>query len=60
MARIKAWLTRDGLLRMLFQLGQCAEKTWRYLRRFQQLPKVIEDLQFVDGFDEHVIDQVAA
>ena len=40
---------------MRFKEGQCTEKLWRYLRRFQQLPKVIESIQFVDGFDEPLI-----
>ena len=40
-ARTKAWLTRDGLLYMMFKFGQYAEKTWRWLRGFRELPKVI-------------------
>jgi putative transposase len=39
--RTKGCLTRDGMLHMMFKLGQCAEKTWRRLRGFNELPKVI-------------------
>lgn len=27
-ARTKGCLTRDGMLHMMFKLGQCAENTW--------------------------------
>lgn len=53
-------LTRDGMLHMLFKLGQCAEKTWRRLRGFQQLPKVIAGIPFTDGIESTTIDPVAA
>ena len=53
-------LTRDGLLHMMFKLGQCAEKTWRRLRGFRQLAQVIEGIQFDAGFEETTIDPVAA
>ncbi|MCA9500789.1 MAG: IS256 family transposase [Steroidobacteraceae bacterium] len=59
-ARTKGCLTRDGLLHMMFKLGQCAEKTWRRLRGFQQLEKVIVGIQFADGIEETKIDPVAA
>lgn len=59
-ARTKGCLTRDGLLHMIFKLGQCAEKTWRRLRGFQQLEKVIAGIQFPDGIEETKIDPVAA
>ncbi len=45
---------------MMFKLGQCAEKTWRRLRGFQQLEKVIAGIQFTDGIEETKIDPVAA
>ena len=56
----KGCLTRDGMLHMMYKLGQCAEKTWRRLRGFQQLPKVIEGIQFTDGIESTTIDPVAA
>ena len=58
--RTKGCLTRDGLLHMMFKLGQCAEKKWRRLRGFQQLPKVIKGIQFTDGMEETTRDSVAA
>ena len=59
-ARTKGCLTRAGMLHMMFKLGQCAEKTWRRLRGFRELPKVIAGIQFVDGIEEKNNDPVAA
>ncbi len=56
----KGCLTRDGMLHMMFKLGQCAEKTWRRFRGFKQLPKVIKGIQFPDGIEEKTSDPVAA
>ena len=53
-------LTRDGMLHMMYKLGQGAEKTWRHLRGFQQLPKVIEGIQFIDGIESTTSNPVAA
>ena len=53
-------LTRDGMLHLMYKLGQCAEKTWRHLRGFQQLPKVIEGIQFADGIESTTSNPVAA
>ena len=58
--RTKGCLTRDGLLHMMFKLGQCAEKTWRRLRGFRELPKVIAGIQFTDGIEESTTNSVAA
>ena len=58
--RTKGCLTRDGMLHMMFKLGQCAEKTWRRVRGFKQLPKVIEGIQFIDGMDPNTMNSVAA
>ena len=33
---------RDGMLHMMFKLGQCAEQNWRRLRGFDYLAKVIQ------------------
>jgi transposase-like protein len=57
--RTKGCLTRDGMLHMMFKVGQCAEKNWRRLRGFKQLEKVIKGIQFMDGIQE-TIDPVAA
>ena len=50
--RTKGCLTRDSMLHMMFKLGQCAEKTWRRLRGFKELPKVIAGIQFTDGIEQ--------
>ena len=58
--RSKGCLTRDGMLHMMFKLGQCAEKNWRRLRGFNYLAKVIAGIQFKDGIEVTEVDQVAA
>ena len=58
--RTKGCLTRDGMLHMMFKLGQCAEKTWRRLRGFRELPKVIAGIPFIDGIEQITTDPVAA
>lgn len=57
--RCKGSLTRNGMLHMLYKLGQCAEKNWRKLRGFRDLAKVITGIQFKDGV-ELKTDQAAA
>lgn len=59
-ARTKGCLTRDGMLHMMFKLGQCAEKTWRRLRGFSELPKVVAGIRFIDGIEQKTKDPVAA
>jgi transposase-like protein len=59
-ARTKGCLTRDGTLHMMFKLGQCAEKTWRRLRGFSELPKVVAGIPFIDGIEQRTKDPVAA
>ena len=58
--RSKGCLTRNGMLHMMFKLGQCAEKKWRRLRGFNYLAKVITGVKFKDGIEVTEIDQVAA
>ena len=58
--RSKGCLTRDGMLHMMFKLGQCAEKNWRRLRGFEYLSKVITGVKFKDGMEVTQVDQVAA
>jgi hypothetical protein len=36
------------MLHMMFKLGQCAEQTWRKLRGFDYLAKVITGVTFKD------------
>ncbi len=58
--RSKGCLTRDGMLHMMFKLGQCAEKNWRRLRGFNYLAKVIDGIKFVDGIELTSNHQIAA
>ena len=56
----KGCLTRDGMLHMIFKLGQCAEQNWRKLRGFDYLAKVITGVKFKDGIETTQNNQVAA
>lgn len=58
--RTKGCLSRDGLLHMMFKLGQCAEKSWRRLRGFTHLADVIQGVDFVNGIKPSPKDQAAA
>jgi transposase-like protein len=58
--RCKGCLTRDGMLHMMFKLGQCAEKKWRRLRGFDYLAKVVTGIKFKDGIEVTAVDQAAA
>ena len=58
--RSKGCLSRDGMLHMMFKLGQCAEKRWRRLRGFDYLAKVITGIKFKDGIEVTEVDQDAA
>lgn len=58
--RSKGCLSRDGMLHMMFKLGQCAEKNWRRLRGFDYLAKVVTGIKFKDGVEVTDVDQAAA
>ena len=58
--RTKGCLSRDGMLQMMFKLGQCAEQSWRRLRGFNYLAKVITGIKFKDGIEVKEVSQVAA
>jgi putative transposase len=58
--RTKGCLTRDGLLHMMFKIGQYAEAKWRNLRGFNYLAKVINGVKFKDGIEVESDNQVAA
>ena len=58
--RSKGCLNRDGMLHMMFKLGQCAEQNWRKLRGFDYLTKVITGVAFKDGIETNQKAQVAA
>jgi putative transposase len=51
--RTKGCLTRDGMLAMIFKLGMGAQRSWKRLRGFQCLAKVIGDVKFRDGIEVH-------
>jgi transposase-like protein len=55
--RTKGCLTRDGMLGMIFKLGMSAEKSWRRLRGFEHLAKVIEGVKFRDGIEVPMIER---
>lgn len=58
--RSKGCLSRDGMLHMIFKLGQCAEQNWRKLRGFDYLAKIITDVKFKDGIETTKPSQIAA
>jgi len=58
--RSKGCLSRDGMLHMMFKLGQCAENKWRRLRGFDYLAKVVTGVKFKDGVEVTEVDQAAA
>jgi putative transposase len=58
--RSKGCLSRDGMLHMMFKLGQCAEQNWRKLRGFDYLAKVITGVTFKDGIETNNPGQIAA
>ena len=58
--RSKGCLTREGMLHMMYKLAQCAEKSWRKLRGFDELAKVIAGIKFKDGIEMTQTDQIAA
>jgi len=58
--RSKGCLTREGMLHMMFKLGQCAEKKWHRLRGFSFLAQVITGVRFKDGVETTQTSQAAA
>lgn len=58
--RSKGCLSRDGMLHMIFKLGQCAQQGWRRQRGFDYLAKVITGVKFKDGIEITESDQAAA
>ena len=49
--RTKGCLTRDGMLAMIYKLGVSAERSWRRLRGFECLAKVVKGVKFRDGIE---------
>lgn len=58
--RTKGCLSRDGMLHMMFKLGQYAEKRWRKLRGSAHLADVIEGVDFINGIKPSIQNQAAA
>lgn len=58
--RSKGCLSRDGMLHMIFKLGECAQKNWRRQRGFDYLAKVITGVRFRDGVEVDTANQDAA
>jgi transposase-like protein len=49
--RTKGCVSRDTMLALIFKLGQEAEKSWRRIRGFNHLAKVITGVRFRDGVE---------
>ena len=45
------------MLLMVYKMGRCAEKSWRRLRGFRHLAKVIEGVRFNDGIEVTEVDR---
>ena len=58
--RSKGCLSRNGMLHMMFKLGECTEKNWHRLRSFMQLPKVITGVNFKNGIEQTESNQTIA
>jgi len=58
--RSKGCLPCDGMLHMMFKLGQRAEQNWRKLRGFDYLAKGITGVAFKDGIETTNYSQIAA
>ena len=50
-SRAKGCVTRRTMLSMIYKMGMSAETSWRRLRGFRQLGKVIEGVKFHDGIE---------
>ncbi len=48
------------MLTMVYKMGLCAEDSWRKLRGFRHLAKVIEGVKFKDGIEVNEDDKAAA
>lgn len=48
----KGCVTRTTMLTMIYKMALCAEDSWRKLRGFRYLAKVIEGVKFKDGIEQ--------
>ena len=53
-------MSGDGMLQLMFKLGQCAAQNWRRLREFDYLAKVIKGVSLKDGVEPTKPNQIAA
>jgi len=49
--RAKGCVTRQTMLAFIYKLGMAAQKSWRRLRGFEHLAKVMAGVQFKDGIE---------
>jgi Transposase, Mutator family len=49
--RSKGCLSNKTALAMVYKLVEAAQKSWRRLRGYNQLPKVIQGVKFTDGIE---------
>ncbi len=56
----KGCVTRLTMLTMIYKMGMCAEDSWRKLRGFKHLAKVVEGVRFKDGIEVTEDDKAAA
>jgi transposase-like protein len=52
--RSKGCLSNKTALTMIFKLAQAAKKSWRRLKGYALLPKVVRRVKFNDGIDCHI------
>jgi len=50
--RAKGCVSRDSMLSMIFKLGMSAQLSWRRLKGFEFLAKVIAGVKFRDGLEQ--------
>jgi len=49
--RSKGCLSNKTALAMVFKLVQAVQKSWRRLRGYNQLPKIVQGVKFSDGIE---------
>ena len=56
----KGFLSRQGILSMMFKFGLFVEENWRRMRGFRPLGKVIEGIEFKVGIKVNNVDRGVA
>ena len=59
-SRAKGCVTRQTMMSMIYKTGMSAERSWRRLRGFRHLAKVIEGIDFRDGIEVNEDSKAAA